>query len=94
MWVSKKGCRRLREMLDKCVVGVFYYAWRFRVDELAKGLCSEYASEAWRTGFAAGCAAVFGVVIVVHLLMRVFNGTWENLDGRRKKESKNEETHV
>jgi len=81
-------------MLDRCGVNVFYYAWRFGMDEMARGLCSEYVSEAWRTGFAAGCAVVFGVVIVVHLLMRVFNGTWENFDDRGKGESENEETHV
>lgn len=64
------------------------------MDGLARGLCSEYTAEAWRTGFAAGCAVVFGVVVLVHLLMRIFNGTWESFDDRTREESKDEKTHV
>lgn len=48
-------------------------------------VCGWVIAEAWRTGFAAGCAAVFGLVVVVQVVMRLFS-RWEALAEREKKE--------
>lgn len=96
LWSSFWTSRRLRGELDKCAVSVFVllFGWGACMDEIARGLCSEYVAEAWRTGFAAGGALIFGIVVVVHLIMRIVDGTWETLDDRKKGEHEDETTHV
>lgn len=64
------------------------------MDDLARDFCSGYVAEAWRTGFAAGAAVIFGVVVLVHLLMRIFDGTWESFSDKRHGECKSETKDV
>jgi hypothetical protein len=50
------------------------------MESIARELCAQYIDETWRTGFAAGSAATFGLAVLVHLVMRLVD--W--LNGHKK----------